>query len=139
MKKSMLMVIVLFFCIKTIFAEEVLFTLEIHNVKINSGTINLGFYFNEQSFKNRKPDAFFQIAPANDIILHQMVLPEGEYMIIIHQDINGNGEMDYGLFGIPKEPYSFSNMKGKRPGNFNQSKIRIDNQNNRLIMPLVMF
>jgi uncharacterized protein (DUF2141 family) len=60
-------------------------------------------------------------------------------MIGIHQDINGNGIMDYGIFKTPKEPYAFSNMKGKIPGNFNQSKIKIDNSNDRIMMSLVMF
>jgi len=45
--------------------------------------------------------------------------------------------MDYGLFGIPKEPYGFSNMKGKTPGNYNQLKFIITNSNERIIIPLV--
>ena len=35
-------------------------------------------------------------------------LPEGEYIIQCFLDTNGNGEMDTGAFGIPKEPYGNS-------------------------------
>jgi uncharacterized protein (DUF2141 family) len=31
-------------------------------------------------------------------------MAEGEYVIEIHQDGNGNEEMNYGIFGMPKEP-----------------------------------
>ena len=36
-------------------------------------------------------------------------LPFGEYAISVFQDRNGNGKLDTGLFGIPKEPFGFSN------------------------------
>jgi uncharacterized protein (DUF2141 family) len=36
-------------------------------------------------------------------------LPYGEYAISVYQDGNGNGKLDTGLFGIPKEPFGFSN------------------------------
>jgi uncharacterized protein (DUF2141 family) len=36
-------------------------------------------------------------------------LPYGTYAIAIFQDTNGNGKLDTGAFGIPKEPYAFSN------------------------------
>ncbi len=139
MKKYTFLVCTLLFCLNTVFAEDINFTVEIHNVTENRGTIFLGFYFSEQSFKNKNPDISLQLNPTNNIVSHEIVLPEGEYMIGIHHDLNGNGVMDYGLFGIPKEPYAFSNMKGKTPGNFKQSKIRINNLNNELIMTLVMF
>ena len=36
-------------------------------------------------------------------------LPYGEYAISVYQDKNDNGKLDTGLFGIPKEPFGFSN------------------------------
>ena len=36
-------------------------------------------------------------------------LPYGEYAISVYQDRNENGKLDTGLFGIPKEPFGFSN------------------------------
>lgn len=36
-------------------------------------------------------------------------LPYGTYAIAVFQDLNGNGKLDTGLMGMPKEPYCFSN------------------------------
>ena len=33
----------------------------------------------------------------------------GEYAIAVYHDENNNGHMDKRMFGIPKEPYGFSN------------------------------
>jgi uncharacterized protein (DUF2141 family) len=111
--------------------------IEIQGAIINGGTIYIGIYYNEQSFKSESPDINLRINPINDIIFQKIALPEGEYVIGIHQDSNGNGEMDYGIFGIPKEPFGFSNMRGKIPGNFSQLKIGINNSNKRIMIPLI--
>lgn len=36
-------------------------------------------------------------------------LPAGEYAIALFHDLNGNGRLDTGRFGIPTEPVAFSN------------------------------
>jgi uncharacterized protein (DUF2141 family) len=36
-------------------------------------------------------------------------LTYGDYAIAIYQDENGNGKLDTGTFGVPKEPFAFSN------------------------------
>ena len=36
-------------------------------------------------------------------------LPPGEYAVAVVHDENGNGKTDRGAFGIPSEPYAFSN------------------------------
>lgn len=138
MKKIIFLIIIIFFYVNTIFAD-VIFTVEIHNVTVNGGTIFLGFYSNEYSFRNENPDITLQIEPISTIIIQEIILPEGEYVIGVHQDTNGNGVMDYGLFGIPREPFGFSNMRGRIPGNFDQLKVNINNRNNRIIIPLVRF
>lgn len=33
----------------------------------------------------------------------------GDYTIAMFHDVNGNGELDKGVFGQPTEPYGFSN------------------------------
>jgi uncharacterized protein (DUF2141 family) len=86
--------VVLLFCINNIYAA-IVFTIEIHNATVNSGVIYTGIYFTEQSFEDRNPDIVLQIDPINNTILQEIILSEGEYVIGIHQDTNGNGEMDY--------------------------------------------
>jgi uncharacterized protein (DUF2141 family) len=36
-------------------------------------------------------------------------IPFGEYAIAIYQDENDNGKLDTGAFGVPTEPFAFSN------------------------------
>jgi uncharacterized protein (DUF2141 family) len=36
-------------------------------------------------------------------------LEEGTYAVTVFQDLNGNGKVDTGFLGIPKEPLGFSN------------------------------
>lgn len=36
-------------------------------------------------------------------------LPPGEYAVAVVHDENGNGKADRGAFGIPTEPFAFSN------------------------------
>ena len=52
-----------------------------------------------------------QSAPVQDgratVIFHQV--PPGRYAIQAYHDKNGNRKLDTGLFGVPKEPYGFSN------------------------------
>lgn len=136
MKKLLVFITILLFCINNIYAE-INFTIEIQDIVINGGTVYVAIYFNEQSFKNKNPNITLQITPNNNICSREIILPEGEYVIAIFQDTNENSEMDYGLFGIPKEPYGFSNMRGKTPGDYNQLKLRINNSNKRIIIPLV--
>jgi uncharacterized protein (DUF2141 family) len=139
MFKSKILVLLVFLITTINIYANVPFFVEIRNVTINGGTIILGYYTSQEAFSNQRPDWHTTIEPISETIIYEIRLPPGEYMIGIHQDTNGNGVMDYNLFGMPKEPYVFSNMRGKRPGNFNQMKFRINNPNERIIIPLVRF
>lgn len=133
-------IFVLLFLAGNLYAD-IPFTVEIRNVTVNGGTVYVSIYSNEESFKpdNAKPDIIMTIEPDNEIIIFEIQIPEGEYVIGAYQDANGNGDMDYNIFRIPKEPYGFSNMRGKIPGNYNKLKYKIDNQNRKIIIPLVMY
>jgi uncharacterized protein (DUF2141 family) len=50
----------------------------------------------------------------NKVELSLKGLPYGQYAIVVHHDVNGNGVMDKNLVGAPKEPYGASNnVRGK--------------------------
>jgi uncharacterized protein (DUF2141 family) len=138
MKKFLAIVFVL--CGISSMYADITFTLEVHNVKVNQGTVFLGVYFNQESFSNESPDVVVYVDATAAVISQEITLPqEGEYLIGLHQDLNGNGIMDYGVFGIPKEPYAFSNMKGKIPSKkFDKAKVRIED-NAKVVISLVEF
>ncbi|GGF36655.1 DUF2141 domain-containing protein [Echinicola rosea] len=47
-------------------------------------------------------------ANVEDLPVRLDQLPIGEYMIAVLHDSNGNGKLDYSIFGVPKEGYAFS-------------------------------
>jgi uncharacterized protein (DUF2141 family) len=128
------MVILVFLCI--IFVRnayaDVPFVVEIRNITVNGGMVYVGIYTDEESVKKVNPGRIVPVKPSSEVLSVEIQLPEGEYVIGILQDTNGNEAMDFGLWGIPKEPYGWSNMKGKIPGNFNQLKFRVNTQNNKI-------
>ncbi len=50
-----------------------------------------------------------KIDAAHNSVQTTFSVEPGEYAIAVYHDQNGNGKMDTRLFGIPKEPYGFSN------------------------------
>ncbi len=76
-----------------------------------TGKINLAVYKEGEDFPN---DKFLVTSLTGEcktgICTFQFQnLPYGEYAIALYQDENGNDTLDTGNFGIPKEPFAFSN------------------------------
>lgn len=59
------------------------------------------------------------------IVLNDM--PAGHYSAVIYHDINSNGELDNYFFGMPREPYGFSNNARNKMGipTFSESRFEI--------------
>jgi uncharacterized protein (DUF2141 family) len=57
-------------------------------------------------------------------------LAEGNYAISCYHDVNGNGTLDKNLFGVPTEPYGFSqNARPKfRAPNWDEAKFYFKGQ-----------
>lgn len=55
-------------------------------------------------------------------------VPPGEYAAQAYQDVNRNGRIDRGLFGIPREPIGFSNDAplGVKGPSFDRARFRVD-------------
>jgi uncharacterized protein (DUF2141 family) len=84
-----------------------------------------------------KPIAVARSEPANPVARFKH-LPSGKYALSAYQDINGNGLLDRGIFGIPKEPSGFSNdatgMMG--PPKFDSAAIQLDADNLAIVIKL---
>ena len=127
-RKLLFFVIFCFFIIGNIAANEVSFTVEVQGVTINGGVIYGAIYSNNNSFGNNQPEFTFRGNPVNNTLNFTLEIPEGEYVIQIYQDVNNNSQLDFGLFGIPKEPVGISNWNNRGiPGNFNRHKVTISN------------
>jgi len=130
--------VILNFCIQNAFADNTV-KIQINNVIINGGKVYVGIYFNEIAYRNQRQDIIFEIEPTNSIVLTEINLPDGEYVLDVFQDTNNNGVLDFGLFRRPKEPIGLTNYTGGIPGNFNRHKVNISINNRRVIIPLINF
>lgn len=115
-------------------AENITVTMDITGFTPNTGSIMIAVQ-NEENADNKVKEPFFSdIFPASDAdIEYTLQLPEGNYVFMIHQDINNNGEMDTNFFKIPKEPLGMSNYNFKGiPGGFDKHKVYISAENSRV-------
>jgi uncharacterized protein (DUF2141 family) len=79
----------------------------------------------------------FILDSKNEIVIKDLTLPTGQYVISIYQDSNENGKLDSNLIGIPKEKFGFTNYNGKSaPGNFSRHKVDINETSNVVIVRL---
>jgi uncharacterized protein (DUF2141 family) len=113
--------------------NEKTIVVEIHNVTINGGTLYVSASFNETAYKRQSPNITRRFEPAGNVIRAEITVPIGECVINVYQDLNGNGECDSGLFGIPKEPVGITNWDGKGPpGSYRRLKVEITNTTNTI-------
>lgn len=87
-------------------------TVTLTGLKTNKGNIVLALVNSKESFDSEdiKPfmGAVVQIKDGSAAYTFKNV-PYGEYAIKFFHDENGSGKLEYGLFGIPREQYGFSN------------------------------
>jgi len=86
--------------------------LTVQHIQSPKGSINIGVFNSEDSFLEAGKEIQTHSIPVDDtkdISVSFPSLPYGTYSIAIYHDVNNNGKLDTNLFGIPKEPYGFSN------------------------------
>ncbi|MCP4442118.1 MAG: DUF2141 domain-containing protein [Aureispira sp.] len=116
MKKIILLYLLFSACIAYIFAQtskEKLFDLTINIEKFEqlTGKLYIAVYNKKEDFRKEDKIYKYQILPIHEtkktIIFKN--LPKGIYAISTYHDVNENGKLDTNFWGIPKEPYGFSN------------------------------
>jgi len=82
----------------------------------NAGYIMGSFYYSDEDFEAGK-NGFSQIREAvssDELTITVTDLPDASIIFVSYQDLNSNNELDTNLFGVPTEPYGFSNnAKGR--------------------------
>jgi len=113
MKKLLLILAVSFFGTFTIIAQEDTFdlTIEISGMESDTGKVYIALYNSEANFLKSTKDTKGTKAIVKDkkAVAYFKGLKKGEYAISLFHDENDNKKMDTKIFGIPKEPYGFSN------------------------------
>ncbi len=96
---------------ESLFAQSAMITVEVSGFKKMKGWLSAGLYDKADGFPKRgEAIQGIQIDVTGDPVRATFKgLPSGDYALAIFHDVNTNGTLDRGLFGIPAEPYAFSN------------------------------
>jgi uncharacterized protein (DUF2141 family) len=92
-------------------SHEFVDTLVVHvqNIKKAKGKIWIAVYDQAETFLGEEVvvGESFDVVKTGDLVC-PLVLAHGSYALSIFHDINANDKLDTKIFGIPKEPYCFS-------------------------------
>ena len=107
--------------------------------RIEGGNIRAAVYSSADAFKKGQPTTGTTGAVSNGKTeLEIRDLTPGTYGIALFHDLNGNGELDRNLLGVPNEPFGFSNnpvIKFSAP-KFEEFKFEFDGQPLELVITL---
>ena len=128
MIKKFVFLIALFWVVENVFADNINVTLEINGVTVNGGLLYVAVYSNDTDYRNRQAFMSFILNSNNARITHSIRLTEGEYVVSIFQDTNGDGRLNETIFRIPTEPVGITNYNHRgSSGNFNRLKVSVNN------------
>ena len=113
--------------------------ISLSNIK-KTGKIKIAVYRNGQDFPDVKLIVKSQEGEgANGKCEFQFEsIPFGSYAVAIYQDVNGNGKLDKGMFGIPSEPFAFSNNFRPKFGGPSFDKCKFDLTKDNLALNIEM-
>jgi len=83
---------------------------------------------------------FVPMPPAgSEVSIDAGELPAGRYAVSVYQDVNGNGRLDMGLLGFPKEPVGASNNPRPHmgPPRFQECAFTMSRSNRSISISLV--
>jgi len=82
------------------------------------GAVMLAIYGSEEAWAGSGDPVEGRRATVEDdmVTIEFATLPAGEYAIRLYHDVDGDGELDTNLMGIPSEPFGFSNNARGRFG-----------------------
>ena len=109
------------------------------NIK-KTGKIHVAVYRDGDDFPNEKLMVKNLLGEGVDgkCELQFEEIPFGAYAVAIYQDVNGNGKLDKGMFGIPDEPFAFSNNFRPKFGGPSFEKCKFDFKANNQTLDITM-
>jgi len=135
MFKKLLFLCVSFLVVEGLFADNIHTTIDINGVTVNGGLVYVAVYSNENDYKSETAFANFILQPDKTALTYFLDLPEGEYVVSVFQDKNGDEKLNSGIFGIPLEHVGITNysLRGV-PSGFNKLKMPVNNNSTKLIV-----
>ena len=113
----------------------------VQNLELKKGSIYVAVYKDEAQFLKEK--AFFagkilKVESLTDCVVPFTDLPFGEYAVAVFHDLNNNQKLDRNIFGVPTEPYAFSNnpsVKWRSP-TFAETKVQLQAAKEKVVIEL---
>jgi len=85
-------------------------TVTLTGVKDVTGNIQAGLYNSANGYNKGGTVRGARVdVVADTVIITYSDLPDGDYAIKLFHDVDGDGKMNANLFGMPTEPFAFSN------------------------------
>lgn len=85
-------------------------TVEAANIRDVKGQVQFGLFASATGFPDKaKPVQAKTVKVSGQTVQAVFDVEPGTYALAIYQDVNGNGKIDKKMFGVPTEPYGFSN------------------------------
>jgi uncharacterized protein (DUF2141 family) len=75
----------------------------------STGSVLVVLYDSEAAFEGGPPVAQAVVPASGPVVARFENLPAGDYAVKAFHDVDGNGQMNKNPFGMPVEPYAFSN------------------------------
>lgn len=137
--KTILLVILLAISVAFRVEEKGALKVSLSNIK-KTGKIHVAVYRDGDDFPSEKSlvKSLLGEAVGGKFELQFEEIPFGSYAVAIYQDVNGNGKLDKGMFGIPDEPFAFSNNFRPKFGGPSFQKCKFDFKENNQTLDISM-
>ncbi|MFA4891923.1 DUF2141 domain-containing protein [Brevundimonas sp.] len=74
-----------------------------------TGSVMVALYDSEADYEGGAAVAQAMVPASGPVVARFENLPAGDYAVKAFHDVDGDGQMDTNPFGLPTEPYAFSN------------------------------
>ena len=77
--------------------------------RATTGSIMVALFSSEAAYEGGAPVAQAAVSASGPVVARFENLPAGDYAVKAFHDVDGDGKMNTNPFGMPVEPYAFSN------------------------------
>lgn len=88
----------------------------VENIDTPQGTVMIAVFKGEEAYKTNKPVSAASAKVEGTTVSASFTLEPGQYGIKLYHDVNDDGKMNTNPFGMPTEPFGFSNNAPVRFG-----------------------
>ena len=112
--------------------------IEISGISEIKGNVLIALYNTSDSFLKAPVDKRIVKVSGDRVEVSFEGLESGVYAFSLFHDVNENKELDKGMFGIPSEPYAFSNNASgfMGPASFEDSSFKVEGTEVKQIIKL---